>query len=156
MVAIRRAETDADYGELGRLIRAYVEWLPFEIAFQDVDQELAELRSRYGPPGGAAFLAVDGGGAVVGAVALKDLGDGACEMKRLYVSQEARGVGAGRSLTLAVVAEGRRLGYQVMRLDTVPELMPEANALYRRMGFVECPPYVYNPLPDVRFLELAL
>ena len=153
---IRRAVTDADYAEVRRLVRAYLDSLPFDVSFQDTDRELEALRERYGPPQGAAFLADVGGRRPVGVVAIKDLGDGVCEMKRLYVEPAGRGSGAGRRLAEAVVAEGRRLGYRLMRLDTNPPVMAAAGALYESMGFIDIPPYNDNPLPGIRFMELEL
>lgn len=153
---IRRAVTDADYVEVRRLVRAYIDSLPFDVSFQDTDRELEALRERYGPPQGAAFLADVGATRAVGVVALKDLGGGVCEMKRLYVEAAGRGSGVGRRLAEAVVAEGRRLGYRHMRLDTNPPVMREAGALYESMGFVDIPPYNDNPLPGIRFMELEL
>jgi len=156
MPSIRRAVTREDYAQVRRLVRAYLDSLPFDVSFQDTEAELEELASRYGPPGGAAFLAVDEPGHAIGVVALKDLGDRICEMKRLYIEPAARGTGAGRVLAEAIVAEGRRLGYRLMRLDTNPAVMPEAGALYESMGFVDIPAYNDNPIPGIRFMELAL
>lgn len=42
-----------------------------------------------------------------------------------------------------------------MRLDTLGH-MTAARELYRSMGFVEIPPYRFNPDPATRFLELQL
>jgi GNAT superfamily N-acetyltransferase len=147
--------TPDDYAEAGRLIRAYLDSLPFEVTFQDVDVELRELPQRYGPPKGIALLARHAGRAI-GVVALKDLGEGICEMKRLYVEPGARGLGAGRMLVEAIVDEGRRLGYDAMRLDTYPPAMQAAGAMYQRLGFVDIPNYNGNPIAGVRFMELRL
>jgi ribosomal protein S18 acetylase RimI-like enzyme len=112
---------------------------------------MAAFPSGYAPPRGALLLA-ERDGAIVGAVGLRDLGEGRCEMKRLYLRPTARGGGLGRRLAEAVIAEGRRLGYRAMRLDTLPT-MDRALALYRAMGFNEIAPYYHNPLGGV-FLEL--
>jgi ribosomal protein S18 acetylase RimI-like enzyme len=76
-------------------------------------------------------------------------------MKRLYVRPSARGLGLGRELALALVAEAKRCGYAAMRLDTLPHLKA-AIALYADMGFRAIEPYSENPIADVRHYELAL
>ena len=136
--------------EVRALFREYAASLPFTLAFQGFDDELATLPGAYAAPGGALLLAPG-----AGCVGIRPLGEATCEMKRLYVRPSARGSGLGRALAEAAVVEARELGHARMRLDTVPG-METAQALYERLGFREIAPYRPNPVAGVRYLELQL
>ncbi len=132
----------------------YQESLGVDLCFQGFDRELAELPGDYVPPDGC-MLVVRAEDGIVACVALRRLDPETCEMKRLYVRPSQRGLGLGRALAEAVIAEARRIGYVQMRLDTLPS-MTEAAALYERLGFRDIEPYTANPVPGARFLQLEL
>lgn len=144
--------TTEDLDAIKGLFREYRASLPFDLCFQNFEQELAGLPGRYAPPSGQMLLAQHGGH-FVGCVALRQIGDGLCEMKRLFVQPAFRGQGIGRALAQTIVEEGRRIGYKHMRLDTVLE---PAKSLYRSLGFREIPPYQHVPVEGVVFMELHL
>ena len=77
-------------------------------------------------------------------------------MKRLYLRPQFRGKGLGRVLAEIVIAEGRAIGCRQMRLDTVEPVMPNAVAMYRRLGFKEIEPYCPNPIDGALYMELEL
>jgi len=95
---------------------------------------------------------------VCGAGAYRRLEDGSCEMKRLFVPAAFKGLGLGRRLARALIDAARAEGYGLMRLDT-GNLLSEAIALYRSLGFRDCAPHRSYPaqlLPYLVFLELPL
>jgi GNAT superfamily N-acetyltransferase len=144
----------SDLDDVRTLLREYAASLPMPLDFQHFDREFAELPGAYAPPRGALLIARAPEG-IAGCVALRPLEESICEMKRLYVRPTQRGSGLGRQLVQAIVARGRELGYERMRLDTGP-WMKAAHAVYTEAGFREIPQYTVNPVPGARFLELEL
>ena len=148
----------ADTGQIEdarQLFSEYAAWLEIDLCFQDFEKELAELPGDYAPPSGRLLLAVEGD-QVAGCIALRKIGAGVGEMKRLFVRPAFRGQGLGRTLTEAIIAEARKIGCERIRLDTLPPKMNDAIALYRSLGFKEIGPYYHNPVPGAKFMELAL
>jgi putative acetyltransferase len=154
MLEIREATSAADYAFTKQLILDYAEFLDINFDFQNLEKELAQLPTMYGPPTGAMLLAFDAE-TLAGGVGLRDVGDGYGEMKRLFVYPEFQGKGVGKALMQAFVNKGRELGYRAIRLDTLPRL-DRAYGLYQKFGFRAIAPYCYNPFPDAIFLELTL
>ena len=158
----------ADYPVVADLMRGFIRWhyerhasdrAMIDGYFDDeaYEAELRSLPGYYAPPDGA-LLVVEVERRVVGCVALKQLDQRRCEMKRLFVDPAAHGSGAGQALARAIVERARLLGYAKMMLDTGPKQI-EAQGLYRKLGFRDADPY-YAMLPELRrwlvFMELDL
>ena len=138
-----------------QLFEEYAAWVEISLCFQNFDQELAGLPGDYVPPRGRLFL-LSTDSQVAGCIALRPLSEGICEMKRLYVRPEFRGLGLGKQLVSSVIAAAKEIGYTHMRLDTLPGRMDQALAMYRRIGFKEIEPYYSNPVVGATFMELLL
>jgi putative acetyltransferase len=132
----------------------YSKSLGVDLCFQGFAEELATLPGGYAKPAGRLLLLLEEHRAA-GCGALRPMGAEVCEMKRLYVRPEWRGKGAGQELVLALIDAAREIGYERMRLDTLPS-MTKAIALYRSLGFKEIPAYRVNPVPGATYLELKL
>jgi putative acetyltransferase len=156
VVNLVQVQTPEDLESARELFKEYSAWLGINLCFQNFEKELAELPGDYVPPGGRLFLAIEGD-RVAGCVALRRLGnDVVCEMKRLYVRPEFRGRGLGHQLTRAVINAAHEVGYERMRLDTLPGKMDRAIAMYRSLGFQEIDAYYHNPVAGATFMELSL
>jgi ribosomal protein S18 acetylase RimI-like enzyme len=154
MLKIAESVTDRDIEQAKTLFVEYADSLGFDLSFQDFDEELRSLPGDYARPKGRLLLATCQGQAA-GCVALRPLEEKICEMKRLYVRPEFRGLGIGRALAEAVIGLAQRIGYNYMRLDTVPS-MEAARALYASLGFEPTGSYRYNPIEGAVFMELKL
>ncbi len=94
-----------------------------------------------------AFVVARRGGAAEGCGAVKSIGDGTAELKRIFVSETARGSGLGRRIMARLEAIAGERGAKTLFLET-GALNTEAVTMYRRLGYVECGPfadYAANP-----------
>jgi len=154
MIKIVEANTKEFVENAKELIREYAQSLEFDLGFQGFDKEMENFPGRYASPRGCLYIALDAD-QPIGCVALRDLGQGLCEMKRLYVKPSFRGQKIGKLLAEAVIKAAKTMGYDYMRLDTIPS-MKHANMLYNALGFKPIASYRFNPIEGATFLELNL
>ena len=152
--AIVKAIHQVHFDNARELFLEYAASLGFELCFQNFEEELIRLAQEYALPGGCLLLA-EVNGEYAGCVGLRKFTAGICEMKRLYVKPDYRGLGIGMKLAKSIIEQGKIMGYQCMRLDTVAS-MKEAISLYQFLGFQEIEPYRYNPVEGAIFMELVL
>jgi ribosomal protein S18 acetylase RimI-like enzyme len=151
--------TTAETFEVARgILREYADQLGVDLRFQNFDAELAALPGEYAEPAGLLLLAfVDG--ALAGCGAFRPMTDvdypDACEMKRLFVKPAFRRFGIGRQLAHRLMDRATQAGYATMLLDTLDD-MEAARGLYETLGFMEIPPYYFNPVPGAHYLKADL
>ena len=151
---IINARTSEHLNEIRTIFREYEQFLNVDLCFQGFEAELANLPGKYAPPSGQLYLAVEKQH-VAGCVAVRALEGNICEMKRLFVRPSYRGQGLGRQLANKIIEEAQKLGYNMMRLDTL-ESLTSAMALYQSLGFKQTGAYYHNPLQHVIYWELLL
>lgn len=153
-IVLRRAEDAALVATARTLFVEYAAAIGVDLEYQGFSAERAGLPAPYAPPDGALLLAfVDD--AVAGCAALRRHDARSGEMKRLYVRDAYRGLGLGGRLVGVIVDSARAAGYAELRLDTLAR-MTSAQALYRRLGFVETAPYGDVHMAGTRFYALDL
>ena len=148
------AATEEDFRQARTLLREYEDFVEVDLCFQGFEEELRNRERVYGPPGGRLLL-LRQGKQIAGCIALRDLGNGICEMKRLFLRPGFRGNGLGRKCAEQIIRTAREMGYVAMRLDTLP-IMRAAIDLYRSMGFYEIGDYADNPVEGALCMELEL
>ncbi|PWU24430.1 MAG: GNAT family N-acetyltransferase [Candidatus Rokuibacteriota bacterium] len=151
---IVEVEAPADVAAARTLFLEYAGTIGIDLCFQDFEAEVEALPGAYSSPAGRLLLGLQEDD-LAGCVALRPLEEGVCELKRLYVRPAFRGRGVGAQLAEAVIGAARELGYERVRLDTLPS-MEAALRLYERLGFREIESYYSNPVAGARFLELIL
>lgn len=154
MIQIVHAVSEEQIGIIRELFIEYARSINVSLCFENLDKEVNDLPGAYAPPHGKLLLAADGS-RIAGCAALKKIDDHISEMKRLYVRAEFRGKGVGKKLALRIADEARKIGYERLRLDTLPS-MKEAISLYRSLGFEEIPAYRDLPVPGALFMQITL
>src|SRR5688500_14508220 len=111
MVRIVQVEQPEEIESARTLFREYETWFGMTLCFQGFEDELESLPGRYVPPEGRLFPAyVDD--YLAGCIALRKLHEGICEMKRLFLRENARGYGLGNTLIEKLIDEARIIGYE--------------------------------------------
>ena len=100
--------------------------------------------AEMGPPGGTFLVGYEDEVAIC-CGGVKRLPDGACEIKRMFVIESARGRGVARAMLEELEARARRLGYELARLDTGPK-QTRAQRMYERAGYAPIPNFNANPV----------
>lgn len=134
------------------LFSEYQQELNEDLCFQSFETELQDPFTKY--KSGAILLAY-WNNKVAGCIALQELDDGACEMKRLYVKPSFRKHKIGEGLSVKLMEMAKRSGYKIMKLDTLQKLQP-AIALYKKLGFEETTAYYDNPIKHVVYMQKIL
>lgn len=142
--------------------------LPTALAERPVASYAADMLDKVcgdTPPAGCFYLLAlpgPGGGAdrFVGMGGLRRLDTQRAEIKRLYLQPDCRGQGLATMLLQRLLEDARAFGYRQLCLDSAP-FMHEAQALYARLGFQDCPPYAGTEVPQPlqapwRFMQRAL
>jgi GNAT superfamily N-acetyltransferase len=135
-IEIRRGGSAEDVNDVVRINGAVFEREHrIDASFaSDMAVQLAELRRSGWPGDGEGLWMAELDGRVVGAITLRDLGDGLARLGDLALMPEARGSGAGRRLVETVLEAARAAGYERIELLTFSDLAA-AREIYSRAGF---------------------
>lgn len=166
---ITHATAASDIAAVKELCWAYRQFL-FE--FTEVDRLITEtfypkpkyaalmegLEAEHARPNGAILLARLADGTPVGCGMIHAISPDSSEIKRVFVTDRARGHGVADAICSALIDQARADGFSRMVLDT-SKTLSAAQRLYTKLGFVPCAPYQSIPedmLPHLLFYEKAL
>ncbi|NLW70981.1 MAG: GNAT family N-acetyltransferase [Eubacteriaceae bacterium] len=142
------------FGEYTQMVTRETPGFADYLKQQNYEAELAHPGEKYALPGGYLLIAFKGD-KPAGCIALKDLGDDNCEMKRLYVREQYRKRGLGTALAKAVIERARQIGYKKMLLDTF-DTLGDAVRLYEKLGFKQTEQYNDSPMKGAIYMALEL
>ena len=156
---LRRVDWSKELAEVRRLFQEYRDWLAAHAdpsardqpGLVQLDRVIAELPGVYGPPGGEVILAFTGS-ELAACGALRGWEAKVGEIKRIFVRPDHRGPGFGPILTGALLDRAEELGYERVRVDTLPT-MAAAIQFYQEMGFSPIPAYWAHPVPGALYFE---
>lgn len=141
--------------QIKQLMIEYTTRLDRDLSFQNIDTELKNPARKYTAPEGELLIALDDQGVALGMVAYHKHSPQRCEMKRLYVRPESRGLRLGERLIKEILKHAKAAGFSEVVLDTITPLQAAIH-LYTRAGFQECEPYYHNPMDDVVYMKKKL
>jgi GNAT superfamily N-acetyltransferase len=101
--------------------------------------DLTRFETVYAKENGA-FLILKNATGLIGCGGLSRLDGSKGELVRLWMKKEFRGKGLGRAIFDRLMRTAEPLGYDEVYLDT-SHRCEAAVTLFRKNGFVECPPY---------------
>jgi GNAT superfamily N-acetyltransferase len=144
MVEIKLVRTDEDAAAVHDLAYEFIDWLRERyperhdqiadyLRHQNFAQQVKDVRPHYTPPKGECLIAVHRD-RPVGLLMMKDKDGTTCEMNRMFVRPDARGLGVGRALIARLLDRAKEMGFATMNLGALPRHV-EALPLYRSMGF---------------------
>ena len=107
---------------------------PGTVYYDETTDMMFEIFSSM--PKSIYFIALQGNVVVGGAgvYPTEGLPNGVCELVKMYLSKEVRGVGLGRLMIDKCINAAKQLGYTKMYLETLPELT-KAVSVYEKFGF---------------------
>lgn len=116
-------QTGAEYGAIGA-------------GFGPSDAEVAAMSQHYAATQRSLYLVAHSSGKVVGGCGIAPFNGSAttCELRKLFLLPQSRGLGIGKALTVACLDFARSQGFQHCYLDTLAT-MTSAIGLYRALGF---------------------
>lgn len=136
---IQVTEIDLDHSEaMGRIIREVsAEFGATGPGFGSSDVEVSQLFQSYGHMERKLYLIALLNGKLVGGCGIAPLNESSkvCELRKLFLRPQARGLGIGRFLVESCLEYARLTDYELCYLDTL-STMTSAIKLYESLGFV--------------------
>ncbi len=100
------------------------------------DPYLDSLSEVYDVPN-AIYFVIENNGKIIGGAGVKQLDNSVeniCELQKMYLLPEARGLGLGKELIDICIGKATEFGFESCYIETMT-YMEDAQKLYRKVGF---------------------
>ena len=132
--SIQKADNQAMAAIIRRTLEEFGANRPGTVYFDEVTDHLYELFSQ---TPGSFYLVAEQAGNIIGGAGIfptNGLPPATCELVKMYLSPDARGLGLGRKMIEECIAWAKKEGYTQVYLETMPELK-KAVSVYEKFGF---------------------
>ncbi len=130
-----RSATNNDRERVFALVSAALEEHGLRPDPEETDADLKDIEGNYIRRGGVFEVIEDRLGNLLGTVGLFPLNEETCELRKMYLAPQVRGLGLGRHLLERMIARAREAGYKCITLETA-SVLKTAIRLYTSAGFV--------------------
>lgn len=144
-----------EYEIAASLFKEYASQIVIDLEFQNFNKEVENLEDQYSRPEGVIYIIYNLENLPIGCFGIRKLENSICELKRMYLKEDYRGLGFGKKMMEKAIEAGKEMRYQKMRLDTL-STMNTAIGLYKSVGFYEIESYCFNPIETAKYFEINL
>ena len=127
-----------DNADLAKIIRSsLVEFNANKLGTVYFDESTDHLFELFSKTPGSFYFVAEKDGKILGGAGIfptSNLPEGVCELVKMYLSPEARGLGLGKKMITLCMNTAKNAGYTKIYLETMPELNQAIN-VYKKLGF---------------------
>lgn len=134
-----RSATNQDADRIQTLVFSVLAEYGFTPDPSGTDSDLTDIETAYFNLGGMFEIAEAEDGALAGTIGLFPLDHSTCELRKMYLLPQVRGLGLGKLLLTRAIERARAAGFKRIVLETASVLTTAAK-LYTSFGFVPITP----------------
>ena len=129
-----RSAANEDSGDIKSLIFGILEEYKLSIDPETTDRDLDDIEESYTNNNGIFDVVVNPDGIIIATTGLFKINETTCELRKMYLLKEYRGMSMGKFLLDHSIEEAKKLGYKKIVLETA-SVLKEAIGLYEKYGF---------------------
>jgi putative acetyltransferase len=134
-----RTAVNEDSDEIKALISGILDEYQLSYDPQSTDRDLDNIEDSYANNFGIFDVVVNPDGTIIASTGLFRVNKTTCELRKMYLLKEYRGMGLGKFLLDHSIGAAERLGYKKIVLETA-SVLKEAIGLYEKYGFKKYEP----------------